>query len=860
MAERSTTPPAAGAPHATWVARASFVAGVTAAAELLTDAVLATPFGESAPLAVVVDALALAALVGLADIAFNWSRARIAAAVRDAGTLAVTVFAFDTVLPPLLEEWLGGDHTPGLLIGAAALAAVAAWVAGWLRYLDEQGQAENLAESAMPVRPMIVATCVTALLLVAVPVLSAAHKALADAEDRLVPEILSLAERRLTLSERIAGLSRDDGRTRGELRNAIAQAEEQNRRLAAILAVAPESAAPLRTPALAASHAALIRHANAVADAADEAGRLTAAAALQRAVAGERVLMGGAVASIGQAFDRSRQEHATRTAVRLAIAPVLLFALTLALVWPLIALLIKQQRALVERLAVWKAGREVQRKVEEKFKSFTEIAADWCWETDAQLRFVSVTEGFTTLMHWHPSWLYVQALHDLQRLNTRFARSKSAELQIARREHFRDHCVIMLSAEGAPRFVRLHARAQRDADGVFTGYFGTATDITEGMQQAQLNEQADRLQSLGTMAAGLAHEFNNVLGIIAGHSELAKSALERGTAGAADLEPVLEASRRGARLTKSLLSFGRKRADGGAARVEIAGLLHELHLFLKPLIGPAYALNMVEAEEDLAVLVNKDVLVQAVVNLVLNARDAMPNGGSITVRASRSGGTPDRIELAVVDEGAGIPPHLIDKIFDPFFTTKDVGKGTGLGLPLVFRFAKDHGGEVRVTSKVGEGSTFALILPLTSERPVPGQAQPEGSAGGFDGLKALVVDDEPALGAAFAAMLRALRFEVTVFSDPNRALAALDDETLSFDVMISDVLMPGIDGPKLAELARALRPELKILFVTGQTERMGEDVTRGLEDIPSLGKPFEQAALAAALSRLLASSRAAAAA
>jgi two-component system cell cycle sensor histidine kinase/response regulator CckA len=207
------------------------------------------------------------------------------------------------------------------------------------------------------------------------------------------------------------------------------------------------------------------------------------------------------------------------------------------------------------------------------------------------------------------------------------------------------------------------------------------------------------------------------------------------------------------------------------------------------------------------------------------------------------------VEISVVDRGPGIPADTIKKIFDPFFTTKEVGKGTGLGLPLVFRFAKENGGEVRVRSKVGRGSKFSITLPRTESA---GAATGDAASAdvqnmSFDGRTALLVDDEPALVAAYGEMLRNLGLKVREFTSAYEALAAVEDEENPVDILVSDVLMPDLDGPKLVDLAKSLKPELKALLVTGQPERMGKDKTAALDKIDILQKPFEMAQLRSAL-------------
>jgi CheY-like chemotaxis protein len=368
------------------------------------------------------------------------------------------------------------------------------------------------------------------------------------------------------------------------------------------------------------------------------------------------------------------------------------------------------------------------------------------------------------------------------------------------------------------------------------------------------SEQAERLQSLGTLAAGLAHEFNNLLAVILGHSDLLRRGIERNVVDVDHLSEISNAVRRGSALCKGLLAFGRKGiANGSSEFMDVRETVEDIGRLLKPILGAQCELAVELGCEPAQTRVNRDLLTQSVINLILNARDALSGRGRIVVQVEANLTTDRRtVEIRVIDEGVGIDPALQRKVFEPFYTTKPVGQGTGLGLAIAHEFAIASGGTISVRSKLGQGSTFTISLPFAEIS--------EGANGcarsDFRGLRAIVVDDEPALVSAHKLMLEALGFEVTAFDNASAMLAAIDADAEHFDLLVTDVMMPVLDGIRGAALARALRPELKVLFVTGRPERVD------LSALPSghgiLLKPFAQADLVRALSDLLLDQRKAA--
>jgi len=254
-------------------------------------------------------------------------------------------------------------------------------------------------------------------------------------------------------------------------------------------------------------------------------------------------------------------------------------------------------------------------------------------------------------------------------------------------------------------------------------------------------------------------------------------------------------------------------------------------------------------------------LENAILNLALNARDAMPDGGALTVEtslvdldaahiATRPGLEPGRyLSIAVSDTGVGMAPELVAQAFDPFFTTKPIGQGTGLGLSMVYGFAQQSGGAVRIHSQVGLGTSVKLYLPMTEATPA-GEAEPVARAPQGDGQRVLVVEDDPAVLMLVREVLVELRYEPVEFADPLEALPHLASAA-RVDLMISDVGLPGMNGRELAERARAHRPDLPILFITGYAENAAIRAGFLGANMSMITKPFSLDALAAKVSQMI---------
>jgi CheY-like chemotaxis protein len=357
--------------------------------------------------------------------------------------------------------------------------------------------------------------------------------------------------------------------------------------------------------------------------------------------------------------------------------------------------------------------------------------------------------------------------------------------------------------------------------------------------------QAAKLESLGILAGGIAHDFNNLLTVINGESDLALSELPDGHPLKDTLGRILDAGNRAARLTSQLLAFSRKQVVSPAV-VDIAAQVRAIAPMIRRLIGEDIALSVDNLDDAAAARVRIDPgqFEQVLLNLAVNARDAMPGGGALMIRA-RSSESHDDID--VIDTGDGIPPEIQPRIFEPFFTTKAHGKGTGLGLATVYSIVSQNGGTLDVESAPGCGATFTIRLPQSA---ADCAAEDERSAvpGGTETI--VLVEDEDGIRELTARMLRSMGYSVIEMTSSTQALEWLRAPDRPAHLLLSDVVMPGLTGPELAAAIAPIRPCLPVLYVSGYAdEKLASAVLANPERF--LAKPYQQAALSEKVRRIL---------
>jgi PAS domain S-box-containing protein len=400
-------------------------------------------------------------------------------------------------------------------------------------------------------------------------------------------------------------------------------------------------------------------------------------------------------------------------------------------------------------------------------------------------------------------------------------------------------------------------------EGGFRGYFVMSIDITEQKASQAALIQAQKMEAVGQLTGGLAHDFNNLLTIIIGNLSALQGKLggDGGEAIGEYVTPSLHAARRGAELIRRLLSFSRRQTLEPTS-VEVSGLVRNMTQLLTRTLGETIDVRLRLPEAPLYALADPHQLENAILNLALNARDAMTEGGTLTITLRARHIDPilatlgeiaagEYVQIDVSDTGQGIEPAVLARVFEPFFTTKPFGSGSGLGLSMVYGFARQSGGNIRILSTPGKGTSVRFVLPAAQ----PAAAAAVGSertAG--RGARAtgpvLLVEDEPEVRKVIRMQLATLGYAVIEAADGVEALTLLENVD-DIAVLISDSVMPGgLNGHELAERARALRPALPILLVTGYTSELSA-TDESIAGIPVLRKPFDPPALATALSALL---------
>jgi two-component system cell cycle sensor histidine kinase/response regulator CckA len=374
--------------------------------------------------------------------------------------------------------------------------------------------------------------------------------------------------------------------------------------------------------------------------------------------------------------------------------------------------------------------------------------------------------------------------------------------------------------------------------GELAGISLIARDMTERVELEEQLRQSQKMDAIGQLAGGIAHDFNNLLTVIAGYGRLAQARVGDG-AGAAELAEIARAAERAAILTRQLLAFSRRQILDPIV-LDLGEVVRELTPMLERLIGEDIVVEVRSQSPLPGVVADAGQIEQVVVNLAVNARDAMPDGGRLLIQTRADGVF---VRLAVTDTGVGIPAEDLPHVFEPFYTTKPVGAGTGLGLASVHGAITQSGGNVRVRSQEGVGTTVEISLPATSERARPAPAPMSGETlGGHETI--LLCEDEEGVRALVEVVLSGAGYRVLGEARPNDAIERAARENI--DALVTDVIMPDMPGPELAR-----RLELPTLFVSGYTA----DTVRGRGSLPPgsafLEKPFDTDTLLRTVRELL---------
>ena len=387
-----------------------------------------------------------------------------------------------------------------------------------------------------------------------------------------------------------------------------------------------------------------------------------------------------------------------------------------------------------------------------------------------------------------------------------------------------------------------------------------AYDVTQRLKIEEQAHQSQRLETVGRLAGGIAHDFNNLLTVVNGYSDLILSEIGCESRIAVRLSQIRSAGQRAAELTQQLLAFSR----GQIIQPKVLSLneaVNEMSRMLRRVIGEDVDFRLDLSPECGNILADEGQISQILMNLVVNARDAMPDGGALVIATSSErleegsksldpdAQPGDYVRLTVADTGSGVSPEVKARIFEPFFTTKGLGKGTGLGLSTVYGMVKQQGGWISVESEVGHGATFSIYWPRTEDEVAPRRTQPKQAVRGNESV--LVVEDQDDVRKLAVSALQRYGYTVYHAASPDGALAFAGSFSGPLDMLLTDVVMPHMSGPDLAVKIRHIHPSIRILFMSGYSNEASGLDTSNVGELPYLPKPFTAEALAAAVRQTL---------
>lgn len=492
---------------------------------------------------------------------------------------------------------------------------------------------------------------------------------------------------------------------------------------------------------------------------------------------------------------------------------------------------------------------EALRRSEEHFRSLIENSSDVIAIVDDQARFSYVSHTVRRILSYEPEELINRAVFDIVHPD---------DLEVSRRELERALKLVDMAttaqircrhANGTWRLFEVVGMLRRDENGQ-SNVVVNARDITDRRHLEDQLRQAQKMESVGQLAGGVAHDFNNILTVIQGHASLLGAEGDLGNRQRSSVQQIVLATDRAANLTRQLLAFSRKQVLQ-QRHLDLNGVVHNMSKMLQRLLGEDVSLHVHYGNNLPAIYADQGMIEQILMNLAVNSRDAMPRGGQLILNTAVTEITADQplphpeaapgryVMLSVGDTGTGIAPESLPHIFEPFYTTKDVGKGTGLGLATVYGIVRQHLGWITVDSDVGRGTLFQIWLPASREKPgnIAETAFTPLSEGGRETV--LVVEDEPALRLLVRSILERSGYRVLEAESGVVALEVWEERQGEIDLVLTDMVMPdGLSGRELGQRLLQEKPSLKVIYSSGYSaDVIGEDFLRK-ESNHFLQKPY----------------------
>jgi two-component system cell cycle sensor histidine kinase/response regulator CckA len=501
---------------------------------------------------------------------------------------------------------------------------------------------------------------------------------------------------------------------------------------------------------------------------------------------------------------------------------------------------------------------------EERYRALVTASTSLVWIADAAGRFAArqVSWEDYTGQPWteHRDLGWIEALHPDDRESVR--RTWQRRLQTARQLQ-EDHVRLWSVEKNAYRHVVIRAVPVLESAGAIREWIGTVSDVEEHWLAEERLRRAERMETVGRLAGGIAHEANNQMSVILGSAEFVLRRRDLPDVVREDVEHIHRAAERTAGITQQLLAFSRRQVLQPQV-IDLNALVQSAEPILRRTLGERSRLLLQPGAGLGRVKADPGQLEQVLLNLMLNARDAMPQGGAVTIETANVALTPEHaaqkgvativpgphVLLAVGDSGVGMDQQTASRAFEPFFTTKPTGEGTGLGLATVYGIVKQSGGYIWLYSEPGQGTTFRIYLPMVGGSPA-GRPRRDSAPVALEGETVLLVEDEPNVRTVLGRVLREQGYTVVEAPHGRAALELAASPGSRIDLVVADIVMPELGGRELAEKMGALRPGVPILFISGYT---GHDVVeRGLieRDWPFLAKPVAPDVLARKVRELL---------